>query len=233
MYNLLLLSVLKSCDISSETCYWTEDYWIFLSIGLQMDAALQLYHQVKKLQQPALVLQTGVWAPSLNLRSALGRDKRWNNHQTAYQRSTFPKPAASKSQEWFSTAQNVSLHSLTLTRQHSKAQSMQTQTPTGTPPTAQLFVHSQVAAQELNPFGSQQPPPKPSYSSPGALLKDCPVLQDRGDGTAHLTAECNLERMERPDSWFVLCSHCLCCKHSSHSKDKVKHRRNEVFLMES
>lgn len=78
MYNLLLLSILRSCGISSETCYLTDDYWIFLSTGLQRNAALWLYHQVKKLQQPASVLQTGAWAPSLDLQSALEREKRQN-----------------------------------------------------------------------------------------------------------------------------------------------------------
>lgn len=78
MYNLFLLSILRSCGISSEKCYLTEDYWIFPSTGLQRAVALQLRYQVKKLQRPASVLQTGVWAPSLNLQSALEREKRQN-----------------------------------------------------------------------------------------------------------------------------------------------------------
>lgn len=194
MYNLLLLSILRSCGISSEMCYLTDDYWIFLSTGLQRNAALWLYHQAKKLQQPASVLQTGVWAPSLNLQSVLEREKRQN-----ISLNIITEKPLSPSQVTGSVFQSLkcpmwATHFPVNSGQHPQAGCLKPLALKEAPsaahlsPTTMLLLpiatEAQAAVPEWNPFCS--------YSLANALTSKARISppQRTEDKSAHVPAEC-------------------------------------------
>lgn len=167
MYNFLLLSILRSCGISSETCYLTEDYWIFLSTGLQRDAALRLYHQVKTLQQPASVLQRVASAPSLDWQSALEREERQNIPSNNITEKPLSKPRSPLPSQVmgsvFQNAKHFPAHSPREQRAAAQRRVPAAPAPTGAQPCSPALpplllptaTKVQAAAQEWNPFCSR------------------------------------------------------------------------------